>query len=67
MKYAATDSAVSIGDVLSTSGDGGIFPKGVQIGKIREIKVNTNGISQDAVVEPFVDFSELDKVLVIIN
>jgi len=67
MKYAATDSAISIGDVLSTSGDGGIFPKGIQIGKIREIKVNTNGISQDAVVEPFVDFSALNTVLIIIN
>lgn len=67
MKYAATDSAVSIGDILSTSGDGGIFPSGLGIGKISEIKVNTNGISQDAVIEPFVDFSDLDTVLVIIG
>ncbi len=65
MKYASTDSAISIGDILSTSGDGGIFPKGIQIGKIKEISVNTNGISQDAVIDPFVDFNELDTVLVI--
>jgi len=67
MKYAAIDSPVSIGDILSTSGDGGIYPPGIQIGKISEIKVNTNGISQDAVIEPFVDFSNLDTVLVIIG
>ncbi len=67
MKYASTDSAVSVGDILTTSGDGGIFPEGIQIGKITEITPNTNGISQDAVIEPFVDFDNLDTVLVIIS
>lgn len=67
MKYASIDSAVSIGDILSTSGDGGIFPAGIQIGKIKEIAVNTNGISQDAVIEPFVDFSKLDTVMIVTN
>lgn len=67
MKYASGDSAVSAGDILATSGDGGIFPAGIQIGKINNITVNTNGISQDAVVEPFVDFEKLHSVLVIIG
>ena len=64
MKYASADSAVSTGDIVSTSGDGGIYPKGIQIGKITKITVNTNGISQDAHVEPFVDFSNLSAVMV---
>ena len=67
MKYASADSAVSTGDIISTSGDGGIYPAGIQIGKITEITVNTNGISQDAVVEPFVDFSHLSSVMIITN
>lgn len=67
MKYASGDSAVSVGDILTTSGDGGIFPSGIQIGKITKITANTNGISQDAVIEPFVDFKHLDTVLVITN
>lgn len=67
MKYASGDSAVSVGDIIATSGDGGIFPEGIQIGKINSITVNTNGISQDAVVEPFVDFEKLHSVLVIIG
>ena len=65
MKYASADSAVSPGDIISTSGDGGIYPAGIQIGKITDITVNTNGISQDAVVEPFVDFSNLKAVMII--
>lgn len=64
MKYASADSAVSTGDIVSTSGDGGIYPKGIQIGKITKITVNTNGISQDAHIEPFVDFSNLSAVMV---
>ena len=67
MKYASADSAVSTGDIVSTSGDGGIYPKGIQIGKITKITVNTNGISQDAIIEPFVDFSKLSAVMVMTN
>jgi len=64
MKYASADSALSTGDIVSTSGDGGIYPAGIQIGKITKITVNTNGISQDAVIEPFADFSKLSAVMV---
>ncbi len=65
MKYASVDSALTVGDILTTSGDGGIFPAGLQIGKITSITPNTNGISQDAVVEPFANFKDPDAVLVI--
>lgn len=64
MKYASADSAVSTGDIVSTSGDGGIYPAGIQIGKITKITVNTNAISQDAVIETFVNFSKLSAVMV---
>ncbi|MBR3934360.1 MAG: rod shape-determining protein MreC [Clostridia bacterium] len=67
MKYASVDTSVSEGDILTTSGEGGIFDSGIQIGKITDIKVNKNGISQDAIIEPFVDFDNLDTVLVITN
>ncbi len=67
MKYATTDSAIAIGDLLVTSGKGGIYPGGISIGKIKEITVNPNGLSQDAIVEPTVDFSGLGEVFVIIN
>lgn len=67
MKYASVDTSISVGDILTTSGEGGIFHPGIQVGKISEIKVNKNGIAQDAVVEPFVDFKNLHTVLVITN
>ena len=67
MKYVTTESAISVGDILVTSGDGGVYPKGIQIGKIDEIISNTNGLSLDAVIKPSVDFSELNEVFVVVD
>jgi len=67
MKYATTESAIAVGDVLSTAGNSEIYPEGISIGKITEITVNPNGLSQDAVVEPVVDFSELGELFVLTN
>lgn len=65
IKYLTTESSVSVGDIVTTSGSGGIYPNGITIGKINEIKPNSNGLSWDAVVEPVVDFSNLSEVFVI--
>ncbi len=67
MKYVTTESAISVGDILVTSGEGGVYPGGIRIGKINEIISNTNGLSLDAVIEPSVDFSELNEVFVVID
>lgn len=67
MKYMTTESAISEGDILTTSGEGGIYPPGIAIGKINEIKSNSNGLSWDAVIEPVVDFSSIDEIFVIID
>ncbi len=67
IKYLTTDTAVSVGDVVTTSGSGGIYPSGIAIGKINEIKPNSNGISWDAVVAPLVDFSSIGEVFVVIK
>ncbi len=67
MNYVTTQSKVSAGDILTTSGTGGVFPEGIIIGKINEISPNTNGLSLDATVEPAVDFSSVSEVFVIIN
>ncbi len=67
MNYVTTQSKISAGDILTTSGEGGIFPEGIIIGKINEIRPNANGLSLDATVEPAVDFSSVSEVFVIIN
>ena len=65
MKYASADSSIAVGDVLTTSGNGEIYPEGITVGKIIEVNVNPNGLSQDAVIKPVVDFDDLSELFVI--
>ena len=52
---------------METSGLGGIYPKGIHIGTISQI-VNTKNITDRyAMINPAVDFSKLETVLVITN
>ncbi|MBQ4527886.1 MAG: rod shape-determining protein MreC [Clostridia bacterium] len=67
MKYVTTETPISTGDKLVTTGEGGIFPEGIVIGRVNDVKVNTNGLSQDAVVEPAVNISDLSEVFVVIK
>ena len=65
MTYISKDASVITGDLIETSGLGGIYPKGILIGKIREIRPETHSVSQYAVVEPVVDFERITEVFVI--
>ncbi|MCG8501698.1 MAG: rod shape-determining protein MreC [Firmicutes bacterium] len=53
------------GDCVVTSGLGGIYPKGLLIGMIKQISEEPHEISQYAIVEPAVDFKRLEEVFVI--
>ncbi|OQB16043.1 MAG: Cell shape-determining protein MreC precursor [Firmicutes bacterium ADurb.Bin193] len=67
MTYLSKSSTVITGDIIETSGLGGIYPKGLLIGKVREIRSETAGISQYAIIEPAVDFGRISEVFVITN
>lgn len=63
--YIPTDADLIIGDTIETSGIGGIYPKGILVGKITEIIETKNITERYAMVETAVDFSKLETVLVI--
>lgn len=63
--YIPTDADLVLEDTIETSGLGGIYPKGIQIGKIKEIIESKNITDRYAIVETSVDFSRLETVLVI--
>ncbi len=65
--YIPTDASLIQGDSIETSGIGGIYPKGIHIGTIKEIFNTKNITDRYATVETSVDFSKLDTVLVILN
>lgn len=67
MTYVSKEAGIEIGDHIETSGAGGIIPAGIYIGKVTEIRNDVTGISQEAVIKPGVDFSNLKEVMVILN
>lgn len=59
------NSGAAIGNIVVTSGIGGVYPEGLLIGKITEVTPDTDGVTLHATVEPFVDVRALKNVMVI--
>ena len=61
----ATDQTVSVGDNVVTSGLGGVYPKGLPLGKVLSVSKNDGDLYYTIVVEPVATFSNFEEVLVI--
>jgi rod shape-determining protein MreC len=67
LKYVVRKADIKIEDTVISSGLDGIFPKGLRVGAISEISRPSSGLFQDVTVRPFVDFTRLEEVLVILE
>lgn len=65
--YVPTEANLVVGDSVETSGIGGIFPKGIHIGTIKEVIDTKNITDRYATIETAVNFVKLETVLVIKN
>lgn len=65
LKYLPRSADVATGDILVTSGVGGVFPKGLVIGSISRLDRSAGGIFLSAEIKPAVNLSKLEEVLVI--
>lgn len=65
--YISADADLVLNDDVETSGIGGIYPKGLKIGKLIEIVEAENVTEKYAIIKPAVDFSKIETVLVIIK
>ena len=66
IKYLPLMADVMAGDKVITSGMGGIFPKGVPLGRILRVSRPTNGaLFQETWVQPLADFSHLEEVMIL--
>jgi len=65
MDYMAKSSDAVVGDLIITSGLGGVFPKGLPVGRISSVKEGDDKLFKDIDMAPSVDFSKLEEVLVI--
>jgi rod shape-determining protein MreC len=53
------------GQVVVTSGLGGIFPRGIPIGKVERLQNGGSELEKYAVITPLVDFDRLEELFVI--
>ena len=60
-------AAVQTGDLVMTSGLGGNYPPDILIGQITGVRSQDIDLFKSASVQPVVDFSQIDIVLVITN
>ena len=67
MTFINKDSQIVVGDILETSGLGGVYAAGITVGRVKEIVSDSAGVSQYAVVEPAVDFAAAHHVLVALD
>lgn len=65
LSYLDNSLDLEPGDLIETSGSGGLYPKGLVIGTVEQIGLEPSGISSYAVVKPAVDFSHLTAVFVV--
>ena len=65
MIYISSENTMSSGNFVITSGEGGIFPKGLIIGTVVEVKTSQNKISCEATIQPIIDFNKINDVMII--
>jgi rod shape-determining protein MreC len=66
-EFVGREADVATGDVLITSGLGGVFPKGLRVGVITEVEAEGAQLLREAAVETAVDFGRLEQVFVMLR
>lgn len=56
---------VNAGDLVVTSGLGGVYPKDVPIGKVEQIQLDRSGLLKTAYIKPLEDFDSLEEVYIV--
>ena len=60
-----TNQKVAVGDTVVTSGLGGVFPKGLPLGKVTSVEAAPGSLYYTIVIEPFGNVSTNEEVMVI--
>ena len=56
---------INIGDIVISSGMGGVYPPGINIGRVNSILYEEDALSMEVEIEPSIDFFRLEYVFVI--
>ncbi len=56
---------VNVGDLVVTSGLGGVYPKDIPIGNVSQVQLDATGLLKTAFIEPLVNFDSLEEVYIV--
>jgi rod shape-determining protein MreC len=66
-EFVVRGGDVRVGDVVITSGLGGVYPKGLPIGEVVSVSDPGGSLMQTATLRPAVDFGRLEQVFVMLR
>ena len=66
LKYVLKNDDVVRGDLVTASGRGGVFPRGLVLGSVVRVRKPGHDIFMEVEVAPAVDFDRLEEVLVVL-
>lgn len=67
LQYVPREDALHQGDPVTTSGIGGIFPPGLLIGWIDQVRSADVGVFQEALVQPAVRLKDMERIYVVLK
>lgn len=67
MKYLPMNADILPGDQVVSSGLGGLYPKGLPIGRVVEVKRKDQGFFKEAEINLNVDMNKLEEVLIVLE
>lgn len=66
-EFVVRGGDVRVGDVVITSGLGGVFPKGLRLGEVIAVPDPGGNLVQTATLRPAVDFGRLEQIFVMLH
>ena len=66
-EYVVRKADIQVGDTLISSGLDRVYPKGLRVGNVVSISKPASGLFQEVKVQPFVDFTTIEEVLVVLE
>ncbi len=67
LDYVSREVTVTVGDVVLTSGMGGVYPKGLLIGEVADILAAENDLYPSIVVRPSARLAGIEEVIVLVG
>ena len=67
LNFLSADTQLEEGDIITTSGAGGDYPKYLGIGTVKSVEKSESDVSKYAVIQPMENLTDVTEVFVIVS